>query len=98
MDAFAVSLRPMSASRSSLVVALLLVSNALGHRPADEWALARDRSYARTARERAVGTLRLDSGSHLTEAQQLYARTGYREVPAFSNGRFSDRWYEKSLD
>ena len=49
------------------------------------------------ARERAVRKLRLDSGSHLTEAQQLYARTGYREVPAFSNDRFSDRWYEKPL-
>jgi GNAT superfamily N-acetyltransferase len=49
------------------------------------------------AREHGLSTLRLDSGSHLTEAQQLYARIGYREVPAFSEGRFSDRWYEKPL-
>jgi GNAT superfamily N-acetyltransferase len=49
------------------------------------------------ARERAVRKLRLDTGSHLTEAQQLYTRAGYREVPAFNDGRFSDRWYEKPL-
>jgi GNAT superfamily N-acetyltransferase len=49
------------------------------------------------AREHGLSTLRLDTGSHLTEAQQLYARIGYREVPAFNDGRFSDRWYEKSL-
>jgi hypothetical protein len=57
------------------------------------------RYYGRpaTAGERAVRKLRLDYGSHLTGAQQLYARTGYRQVPAFNNGRFSDRWYEKPL-
>jgi hypothetical protein len=55
------------------------------------------RAVEEAARERAVGKLRLGSGSHLSEAQQLYVRTGYREVPAFNNGRFSDRWYEKPL-
>jgi GNAT superfamily N-acetyltransferase len=55
------------------------------------------RAVEEAARERAVRKLRLDSGSHLTEAQRLYARTGYREVPAFNAGRLSDRWYEKPL-
>jgi GNAT superfamily N-acetyltransferase len=49
------------------------------------------------ARGHGLSMLRLDTGSHLTEAQQLYARRGYREVPAFNEGRFSDRWYEKPL-
>lgn len=49
------------------------------------------------ARERQVSTLRLDTGSHLTEAQQLYLRNGYREVPPFNDARVADRWYEKSI-
>jgi len=51
----------------------------------------------KAARGQGVRTLRLDSGSHLTEAQRLYAHTGYREVPAFNQGYMSDRWYEKPL-
>jgi GNAT superfamily N-acetyltransferase len=49
------------------------------------------------AREQRVTRLRLDTGSHLTEAQQLYIKNGYREVAAFNEGRLADRWYEKSL-
>jgi len=44
-----------------------------------------------------VTRLRLDTGSHLTEAQQLYVKNGYREVAAFNKGRLADQWYEKSL-
>ena len=49
------------------------------------------------AREQRVTRLRLDTGSHLTEAQQLYVKNGYREVAAFNEGRIADQWYEKSL-
>jgi GNAT superfamily N-acetyltransferase len=55
------------------------------------------RAVEEAARERALLMLRLDTRHDLTEAQQLYERNGYREVPAFSDGRFADRWYAKSL-
>jgi hypothetical protein len=44
-----------------------------------------------------VATLRLDTRSDLTEARRLYARHGYREVPAFSQGPYADHWFEKTL-
>lgn len=49
------------------------------------------------AREQRVTRLRLDTGSHLTEAQRLYTKNGYQEVPPFNEGRVADRWYQKSL-
>lgn len=49
------------------------------------------------AREHAVTRLRLDTRSDLTEAQRLYAKNGYREVPPFNDGQFADHWYEKTL-
>ncbi len=48
------------------------------------------------ARQQQVTRLRLDTGSHLTEARGLYVKNGYREVAPFSAG-ISDRWYAKSL-
>jgi GNAT superfamily N-acetyltransferase len=49
------------------------------------------------AREQRLTRLRLDTGSHLTEAQRLYVKNGYLEVPPFSDYRMSDHWYEKPL-
>jgi GNAT superfamily N-acetyltransferase len=50
------------------------------------------------ARERGLSTLRLDTGSHLVEANRLYLSAGFREVPAFhDNYKISDRWFEKKL-
>jgi GNAT superfamily N-acetyltransferase len=49
------------------------------------------------AREQRVSRLRLDTSSQLTEAQQLYRKHGYREVPAFNEGSHANRGYEKSL-
>ncbi|MBV9446939.1 MAG: GNAT family N-acetyltransferase [Streptosporangiaceae bacterium] len=50
------------------------------------------------ARGQRLSTLRLDTGSHLVEANRLYASAGYRQVPAFhDNYQISDRWYEKTL-
>lgn len=50
------------------------------------------------ARELGVRLLRLDTRSDLVEARALYARHGYREVPAFSEGPYADHWFEKRLD
>jgi GNAT superfamily N-acetyltransferase len=55
------------------------------------------RAVEEAARERAVAMLRLDTRHDLTEARQLYERSGYRQVPAFNDGRFADRWYAKPL-
>ena len=49
------------------------------------------------ARTRALTRLRLDTRTDLVEARRLYARHGYREVAAFNDGRWADRWLEKSL-
>ena len=49
------------------------------------------------ARDCAVARLRLDTSSDLTEARRLYARTGYREVAPFGEGRWSDIWLEKVI-
>jgi GNAT superfamily N-acetyltransferase len=49
------------------------------------------------ARGRAVTRLRLDTRTDLVEARRLYARHGYQEVAPFNDGRWADRWLEKSL-
>jgi GNAT superfamily N-acetyltransferase len=49
------------------------------------------------ARSRALTRLRLDTRSDLVEARRLYARHGYQEVAPFNDGRWADRWLEKSL-
>lgn len=55
------------------------------------------RAMEARARQHAVTRLRLDTHSDLTEARQLYAKNGYREVPPFNDGRYADHWYEKTL-
>lgn len=49
------------------------------------------------ARGQRLTRLRLDTSSHLTEARRLYAKHGFLRVPAFSDGRLADEWYEKVL-
>ncbi|MDG9673610.1 GNAT family N-acetyltransferase [Micromonospora sp. DH14] len=48
---------------------------------------------------RAVGAdrIRLDTRADLVEARTLYARHGYREIPAYSRGPYADHWFEKRL-
>lgn len=41
--------------------------------------------------------LRLDTRSDLVEARRLYARLGYREVPAFNDDRYAEHWFAKDL-
>lgn len=44
-----------------------------------------------------VTSLRLDVRTDLVEAQALYLRQGYREVPAFNDSPYAGRWFRKSL-
>lgn len=49
------------------------------------------------ARASGMRTLRLDTNRTLTEAQALYAKNGYREVPRFNDDPYPDHWFEKRL-
>jgi len=49
------------------------------------------------ARARGLATLRIDTSKDLIEAHALYESSGYVPVKAFSEGPYSDRWYEKPL-
>ena len=49
------------------------------------------------ARERGVGTLRLETNRTLVEAQALYRQQGYSEVPAFNAEPYAHHWFEKRL-
>ncbi|WP_411105339.1 GNAT family N-acetyltransferase [Streptomyces sp. cmx-4-9] len=51
------------------------------------------------AQARALGAerIRLDTRSDLVEARALYARHGYREIPAYNSGAYAQHWFEKSL-
>jgi GNAT superfamily N-acetyltransferase len=42
-----------------------------------------------------MGLLRLETNGSLHEAQALYRRNGYREVPAFNGDPYADHWFEK---
>ncbi|MEU8778160.1 GNAT family N-acetyltransferase [Streptomyces sp. NPDC048606] len=48
---------------------------------------------------RALGAerVRLDTRSDLVEARALYARHGYREIPAYNDGPYAEHWFEKPL-
>ncbi|MFB0632246.1 GNAT family N-acetyltransferase [Streptomyces sp. AB3(2024)] len=49
------------------------------------------------ARALGAGRMRLDTRSDLVEARALYARHGYREIPAYKSGPYAEHWFEKSL-
>ncbi|WP_433538960.1 GNAT family N-acetyltransferase [Micromonospora sp. CA-249363] len=51
------------------------------------------------ARALAAGAarIRLDTRSDLVEARALYARHGYVEIPAYSQGPYAEHWFEKRL-
>ncbi|MBB5114032.1 GNAT family N-acetyltransferase [Micromonospora echinospora] len=49
------------------------------------------------AAEGGARRIRLDTRSDLVEARALYARHGYREIPAFNSGPYAQHWFEKSL-
>ncbi|WLQ33580.1 GNAT family N-acetyltransferase [Streptomyces castrisilvae] len=51
------------------------------------------------SRARALGLsrLRLDTRHDLVEARGLYAKHGYREVPAFHRRAYAEHWFAKEL-
>ncbi|KRC62517.1 hypothetical protein ASE14_01390 [Agromyces sp. Root81] len=51
----------------------------------------------RVARQAGRTRIRLEVRGDLVEAQRLYRRAGYREVPAFSDAPYADHWMVKDL-
>lgn len=51
----------------------------------------------RHARDAGVEVLRLETNRTLTEAIELYRRSGYREVAAFNDEPYAHHWFEKRL-
>ncbi|MFI9624516.1 GNAT family N-acetyltransferase [Streptomyces sp. NPDC052042] len=49
------------------------------------------------ARAFGMRTIRLDTRHDLVEARGLYAKHGYREVPAFNQGPYAEHWFAKAL-
>ncbi|MET7643079.1 GNAT family N-acetyltransferase [Streptomyces sp. NPDC005426] len=49
------------------------------------------------ARALGVRQIRLDTRNDLVEARGLYAKHGYREVPAFHHGPYAEHWFAKEL-
>ncbi|MFD3871254.1 GNAT family N-acetyltransferase [Streptomyces sp. NPDC058623] len=50
-----------------------------------------------TGRSLGAERVRLDTRSDLVEARALYARHGYREIPAYNSGPYAEHWFEKPL-
>ena len=51
----------------------------------------------RHAREAGVTVVRLETNHTLTEAIELYRRSGYVEVDAFNDEPYAHHWFEKHL-
>jgi DNA-binding MarR family transcriptional regulator/GNAT superfamily N-acetyltransferase len=49
------------------------------------------------ARQRGVGTLRLETNQTLSEAIGLYRSAGYREVERFNDEPYAHHWFEKVI-
>lgn len=50
------------------------------------------------ARGLGATRVRLDTRTDLVEARALYARHGYREIPAYNSGPYAQHWFEKGLE
>ena len=48
-------------------------------------------------REHGSRHVRLETNDALVEAVALYRASGYREVPAFNEEPFADRWFSTAL-
>ena len=49
------------------------------------------------ARSLGYRTVCLETNKALTEAQQLYRSSGYREVAPFNDEPYANHWFEKRL-
>ncbi len=50
------------------------------------------------AERRHLQRLRLDTRNDLIEARALYAKLGFREVPAFNEGPYAQHWFQLDLE
>lgn len=50
------------------------------------------------ARDLGLFHLRLDTAATLTEAQALYAATGWRPIPRYNDNPYAAAWFDKRLD
>ncbi|MGB8648142.1 MAG: MarR family winged helix-turn-helix transcriptional regulator [Anaerolineae bacterium] len=50
-----------------------------------------------SAREAGMTILHLETNRNLTEAIELYRRSGYQEVPAFNDEPYAHHWFEKRM-
>jgi len=51
----------------------------------------------RAAEELGARAIRLDTRNDLVEARAMYARYGYREIPAYNDSKYAGHWFEKPL-
>ena len=49
------------------------------------------------ARARGFDTVRLETNKSLKEAQALYRKSGYREIPAYNDEPYAHHWFEKAI-
>lgn len=49
------------------------------------------------AQDLGFQAIRLDTRDDLVEARNLYAKYGFREIPAYNNGPYAEHWFEKKL-
>jgi GNAT superfamily N-acetyltransferase len=49
-------------------------------------------------RKLGMTAIRLDTNRSLTEAQALYLKNGYVEVPRYNDDPYPDHFFEKKLD
>ena len=56
------------------------------------------RELENRARNLGYRMVRLETQKSLTEAQQLYRSSGYREVPSFNDEPYAHHWFEKRFD
>ncbi|MEU7997492.1 GNAT family N-acetyltransferase [Micromonospora sp. NPDC049060] len=54
-------------------------------------------AVAQRARAAGADRIRLDTRGDLVGARALYARHGYREIPAYNDGAYAQHWFEKVL-
>ena len=49
------------------------------------------------ARHLGCARVRLDTAAELGEAQAMYAKAGYTEIPAYNDNPYAAHWFEKGL-
>lgn len=55
------------------------------------------RTLERETFSHGIRTCRLDTHRSLTDAQALYIKHGYTEIPPYNSNPYAHRWYEKQL-